>query len=59
MLGLFHGLPGGRMWRRYLSENAFKPTAGIETIEHAYKLVADEIQRMQDKLEAQQIEANQ
>jgi len=22
MLGLFHGLPGARAWRRYLSENA-------------------------------------
>jgi len=59
MLGLFHGLPGGRMWRRYLSENAFKPTAGIETIEQAYRLVADEIKRMQDKMDIQKLEANQ
>lgn len=41
MLGLFHGQPGGRLWRRYLSENAFKPQAGIETLEQAYALVAE------------------
>ncbi len=49
MLGLFHGLPGGRIWRRYLSENAFKAGAGIEVVEQAYHLVAEEIQRMEDQ----------
>ncbi len=49
MLGLFHGLPGGRMWRRYLSENAFKPEAGIDTLEQAYRLVTDEIERMREQ----------
>ncbi|WP_019556257.1 tRNA dihydrouridine(20/20a) synthase DusA [Thiomicrorhabdus arctica] len=49
MLGLFHGLPGGRIWRRHLSEHAFKAGAGIEVVEQAYRLVADEIQRMEDQ----------
>jgi len=49
MQGLFHGLPGGRMWRRYLSENAFKETAGVEVVEHALSLVHAEVARMQDK----------
>lgn len=49
MLGLFHGLPGGRMWRRYLSENAYKTEAGIETVEYALDLVKNEIQRMQEQ----------
>jgi tRNA-dihydrouridine synthase A len=49
MLGLFHGLPGGRIWRRHLSEHAFKAEAGIEVMEQAYRLVADEIQRMEDQ----------
>lgn len=35
MLGLFAGRPGARGWRRYLSENATKPGAGIETVEAA------------------------
>ncbi|GKT12961.1 MAG: tRNA-dihydrouridine synthase A [Thiomicrorhabdus sp.] len=48
MLGLFHGQPGARMWRRYLSENAFKDGAGIEVVEQAYKKVFDEIQRIED-----------
>ena len=39
IIGLFHGQPNGRLWRRYLSENAFKPGAGIEVIERACSLV--------------------
>lgn len=31
-LGLFHGVAGGRRWRRYLSEHAGKADAGIRTI---------------------------
>ncbi|MCF6345446.1 MAG: tRNA dihydrouridine(20/20a) synthase DusA [Thiomicrorhabdus sp.] len=49
MLGLFHGLPGARMWRRYLSENAFKEGAGIEVIEVAHQLILTEMQRIEDK----------
>ena len=51
MLGLFHGLPGGRLWRRHLSEQAFKSESGLEVVESAYKIVRDEIQRMEDKLQ--------
>lgn len=51
MQGLFHGLPGGRMWRRHLSENAFKPEAGIEIVEQACKMVSDEIARMAEREE--------
>jgi tRNA-dihydrouridine synthase A len=32
MLGLFHGLPGARAFRRHLSENATKPGAGLQTL---------------------------
>ena len=32
ILGLFHARPGGRGWRRYLSENAHPRTAGVEVI---------------------------
>lgn len=49
MLGLFHGLPGGRMWRRYLSQNAFKKSADITVVEQAHKMVKDEIQRMHEQ----------
>lgn len=35
MLGLFHGLPGARHWRRLLSEQAWKEGAGIEVIRAA------------------------
>ncbi|QBZ83238.1 tRNA-dihydrouridine(20/20a) synthase [Hydrogenovibrio crunogenus] len=49
MLGLFAGLPGGRMWRRYISENAFKTGAGIDVLQEAYQRVANEIQRMEEQ----------
>jgi tRNA-dihydrouridine synthase A len=39
ILGLFLGMPGGRQWRRYLSENAWKPGAGIEVLLEASKCV--------------------
>jgi tRNA-dihydrouridine synthase A len=32
MLGLFQGQPGGRIWRRYLSQNGTKRDAGIELL---------------------------
>jgi len=35
MLGLFHGMPGARHWRRLLSEQAWKEGAGIEVIRAA------------------------
>ncbi len=35
MLGLFHAQPGGRIWRRHLSENAHKPGAGVEVLKEA------------------------
>jgi tRNA-dihydrouridine synthase A len=35
MLGLFHGVPGGRQFRRYISENAHKPGAGLDVLRQA------------------------
>ena len=35
MLGLFKGCPGARNWRRHLSENAFRPGAGLDTLREA------------------------
>jgi len=43
MLGLFQGIPGARQWRRYLSENAHKAGANVETVEAALALVADKV----------------
>ena len=41
MLGLFNGMPGARAWRRYLSENARRDGAGVETVRAAAGLVAE------------------
>jgi tRNA-dihydrouridine synthase A len=45
MLGLFNGRPGGRLWRRVLSENAPKRGAGLEVIRAALAEVAHLSQR--------------
>lgn len=40
LIGLFHGEPNGRRWRRFLSENAYRKTAGMDTLYQAEKLVS-------------------
>lgn len=35
LLGIFNGYPKSRQWRRYLSENMFKESAGFEVFEEA------------------------
>jgi tRNA-dihydrouridine synthase A len=42
MLGLFHGQPGARAWRRILSERANLPGAGLEVIDAALQPVRAE-----------------
>mgnify|MGYP003676139880 CR=1 FL=1 len=39
LIGLFHGEPNARLWRRYLSENAHRKQAGMEVLYAAEKLV--------------------
>jgi tRNA-dihydrouridine synthase A len=41
ILGLFQGVRGGRAWRRYLSENAGRPGAGLEVIDAALHAALD------------------
>jgi tRNA-dihydrouridine synthase A len=40
MLGLFHGLPGARSWRRILTVEANGPDAGVEVVEKALAAVS-------------------
>jgi tRNA-dihydrouridine synthase A len=40
MLGLFNGRPGARQFRRHLSENATRPSAGMHTLRTALAHVA-------------------
>jgi tRNA-dihydrouridine synthase A len=39
ILGLYQGVRGGRIWRRYLSENAGRPGAGLEVLDGALQAV--------------------
>ncbi|MBB71079.1 MAG: tRNA dihydrouridine(20/20a) synthase DusA [Legionellales bacterium] len=44
LFGLFQGLAGARHWRRYLSENSYQKTAGIDVILQA----ASELQQQEN-----------
>jgi tRNA-dihydrouridine synthase A len=55
MLGLFHGLPGARAWRRVLTVEGVKSGAGLEVIDAALA----EILRAQDERRARGLEAGQ
>jgi tRNA-dihydrouridine synthase A len=35
MLGLFHGAPGARAWRRILTVESTAKGAGLEVVDHA------------------------
>lgn len=41
LMGLFHGQPGGRQFRRYISENAHRPGSGLEVLEAAMAKVPE------------------
>jgi tRNA-dihydrouridine synthase A len=41
MLGLFHGRPGARTWRRILTVEGVKPGAGVQVLDLALEAVAD------------------
>lgn len=46
MLGLFHGEPGGRAWRRVLSENAHRRNAGLDVLDAALAAVREQADRL-------------
>ncbi len=41
LIPLFHGQPGGRLWRRHLAERVHKKGAGIEVLESGLAIVAE------------------
>lgn len=41
VVGLFHGEPRSRLWRRYISENAHLPNSGVEVLHQAYQRMCD------------------
>jgi len=43
MLGLFHGRPGARTWRRILTVEGVRPGAGAEVIENALRAVSPRV----------------
>ena len=47
ILGLYQSVPGARKFRRHLSENAYKPDAGLEVLTEAHRLVTEASSRTQ------------
>jgi tRNA-dihydrouridine synthase A len=45
VLGLYHGRPGGRAFRRHLSENAVRPGAGADVLAAAMAIAENEARR--------------
>jgi tRNA-dihydrouridine synthase A len=41
LIPLFHGQPGGRLWRRHLAERVHKKGAGLEVLESGLAIVAE------------------
>ncbi|KAF0180742.1 MAG: tRNA-dihydrouridine synthase A [Caulobacteraceae bacterium] len=48
MLGLFHGKPGGRLWRRVLSEEGARAGAGLEVLDKALGAVTREFAQQEE-----------
>jgi tRNA-dihydrouridine synthase A len=48
MLGLYHGQPGGRMWRQVLSTEACRKAAGLEVLERALAVVEHQQERQRE-----------
>ena len=46
MLGLFHGRPGARAWRRILTVEGVKAGSGVEVIDRALEAVAEGAERL-------------
>jgi tRNA-dihydrouridine synthase A len=46
MLGLFHGHPGARRWRRILTVDAVKPGAGLTVVREALAAVTSDDRRL-------------
>ncbi len=46
MLGLFHGQPGGRLWRQVLSVEGCKPDAGLDVLRRALHTVEHQAARL-------------
>jgi len=55
MLGLFHGTPGARTWRRILTVEGVKPGAGLEVIDAALAAVSG----LQDERAARRLETGE
>ena len=52
MLGLMHGRPGARSWRRILTVDSTQPGAGLEVLDRALDAVQEAESRAAARLES-------
>ncbi|MEM9807074.1 MAG: tRNA dihydrouridine(20/20a) synthase DusA [Cyanobacteria bacterium P01_D01_bin.56] len=45
MLQLFHGQPGSRAWKRYLTDNSCRPGAGVNVVKEALSQVSERMSK--------------
>jgi len=50
ILELFHGQPGGRLWRRHLSQNAHLPGAGLAVVDEALDIARRAFAAREEKM---------
>lgn len=48
LFGLFYAQPGGRLWRRFLTQQMFEENAGIEVLQQGAELVKAELVKAQN-----------
>lgn len=46
LFGLFYGQPGANLWRRHLSENAYKKGIGVEVLDEAFRCMGPHFCRL-------------
>ena len=46
LLGLFQGQPGGRIWRRYISEHAHRSDTDVDILDRAFEAMQPAARRM-------------
>ena len=53
ILGIFQGMPGGKQFRRYLSENGHRTDAKIDVLIDAIELVKQQLDKAKDRTNEQ------
>jgi len=51
IVGLYHGQPSGRVWRRHISENAHLPKSDTRILRRAHDLMQSNVEQLENQLQ--------